>query len=419
MGRLAREGARPVVPRRSRVLDSARTERGRLLMLLLLLLAGCEPGFRPETLIENLRFIGVSTDPPNLRPGESARVSSLILDPSRSQPPTVLWLGCDPDPFNLNRSPCADRAVLADSSALTAGTGELPPGVSLIGFNANATYTVPAGLFDVLAPDDPRRQTGTVGIVLALAIAETVSPAAPREELQAVFERVQRKEVKSIITLFRVNVSESTVRNTNPAVDALVVAGEPWPRNARFFVRPAEPVTLDVTAPDSSFEPYVLQTPSGPEEKTERILAAWYSTSGRFTEDSTALREEVRTIFTAPGGKKDDPVPERRTGTVYTVFRDTRGGQSWREWDYFVCDDTLPEPSVTSVEWPASALAPVVLRGEALGSVLDVVVDGVALERGAYSPATGTFEGYLPADVAVGSKRGTVHTRRCTRQPLR
>ena len=48
----------------------------------------------------------------------------------------------------------------------------------------------------------------------------------------------------------------------------------------------------------------------------------------------------MKTIFTAPGSTAD-PVPERRTGILYTVFRDTRGGQSWREWPFFVCDDSL------------------------------------------------------------------------------
>lgn len=390
----------------------------RFLPLVLLMASACDPGFRPETLVENLRFIGVSTDPANLRPGESARVSSLTLDPSRAGPPTILWLGCEADPYNLNRSPCANPAVLQDSSSLTGGTGALPPGVSLIGFNSNATYTVPAGLFDVLPPEDARRQKGTVGVILAFAIAETVSPTATQEELQAVFTRVQAKEVKSVLSLFRVNISESMVRNANPVVEQLVVANEPWPKNARFFVREGEPVTLDVLAPDSSFEPYVLDTPTGAEDKTERILTAWYSTSGRFSESSTALREGVKTIFTAPGAKAIDPVPERRTGTLYTVFRDTRGGQSWREWPYFVCDTSLPDPVVTRVEWPTAADAPVVLHGTNLDSVLDVVLDGVALERGAFSPSTNTFEGFVPAEVPLGLARGALLTKRCTRQPL-
>ena len=125
----------------------------------------------------------------------------------------------------------------------------------------------------------------------------------------------------------------------------------------------------------------------------------------------------MKTLFTAPGSKAD-PVPARHTGTLYTVFRDTRGGQSWREWPFFVCDTSLAAPGVTRVEWPASASEPVVLRGNDLASVLDLIVDGVALERGAYSEASGTWQGYLPARVPVGQKRGTIHTRICTRLPL-
>lgn len=385
--------------------------------LLLLALTGCDPGFRPETLVENLRLIGVSADNPKLLPGESTRVRALVLDPSRSMPSTVLWIGCEPDPYNLNRSPCADPAVLQDPSALNSGDGMLPPGVSVIGFNEQAFYSVPAGLFDVLAPDDPRRQSGTVGQMIAFAVAETVSPQASQEELRALFERVRSKEVKSVLALFRVQISESSERNVNPVVESLVVANERWPRGARFFVREKEPISLDLLAPEASFEPFVLTTPTGEEMKTERILTAWYSTAGRFSESSTALNEGVKTIFTAPGSSSD-PVPERRIGTVYTVFRDTRGGQSWREWQYFVCDDSLSAPEVTSVEWPASATEPVVLRGNNLSSVLDVIVDDVALERAAFLESSGTFQGYLPAGVPVGAKRGTIHTRVCSRQPL-
>ncbi len=282
-----------------------------------LVLISCDPGFKPETLISDLRLIGVRATPADLHPGEATQLDALVLDPLRTGS-TVLWVGCEADPFGQNRSPCADPAVLSDPSALTGGTGMLPAGVSIIGFNDQATYRVPAGLFDVLPPDDQRRQTGTIGIVIAFAVAETLSPLASQEELQAVFARVQRKETKAIIGIFRVNVSESAQRNTNPVVSSLVVAGEAWPKNARVTVRPGEPVMLDVIAPDSSFEAYTQVSPSGVVDKTERILSAWYSTSGRFSETSTALREEVRTIFTAPA--------QSGSGTFFTVFRDTRGG---------------------------------------------------------------------------------------------
>lgn len=382
----------------------------------LLALSGCDFGFRPETLVENLRLIGVSANPANVRPGESTTITALVLDPSRSQPSTVLWIGCEADPYNLNRSPCANPDVLTDSAALTGGTGTLPQGVSIIGFGPRATYSVPATLFDPLAADDPRRLSGTVGTVLAFAVAETVSPAAPREELEALFERVQKKEVRSVLAIFRVLISESMVRNTNPTVDSLVVAGEVWPRGARMLVREKEPVTLDLIAPDSSFEPYEASTPEGLEQRTERILVAWYSTAGRFSEERTALQEGVQTVFTAPSSTDDkDPVPEKRTGTLYTVLRDTRGAQAWREWPFFVCDDAAPSPEVSSVDWPSDTASPVVLHGEHLDSLVDVIVAGAALERGAFDPMLGTWAGFFPTGADVSPQPLGLHARNCAR----
>lgn len=389
----------------------------RALVFLCLSFTACEPGFRPETLVENLRLIGISSSPADLRPGETSQLSALVLDPSRAQPSTVLWLGCEPDPYNQNRSACANPDVLNDPSAL--GGSTLPPGVTVIGFNDQAQYRVPAGLFDVFAADDPRRKSGTVGQLIAFAVAETVSPAATQEELEAVFARVKNNEVKSIVALFRINIFEGDARNTNPVVDALTVRDEAWPRNAFVLVKPGEELKLDIIAPESSFEPYVQTTPSGDEAINERILAAWYSTSGRFSETRTALKEEVKTVFTAPGGADvKDPIPERRSGDLYTVFRDTRGGQAWRQWKFFVCDEALGEPVISNIAWPMNVSDPITLRGTSLSSVLDVIVDGVALERGVYSPTNDTWEGYLSAGSAVGNARGELHSKTCTRTAL-
>lgn len=392
----------------------------RALLFSLFVLTACDNGFRPVTLIEDMRLLGIRAEPSNLRPGESTRLTPLLLDPSRATPDTILWLGCDADPLNENRSPCTDAATLQDPSALTGGNGtaSLPPGVALIGFNDRAQYTVPAGLFDVLPPEDPRRKSGTVGLVIGFAVAETVKPAAPMEELQALFDRVQRKEVKSIIALFRINVAEDLERNTNPAVDAITLGGERWPRGAKLLVREREPVTLDLEAPDAAFESFQLINSLGSETRTERILTSWFSTAGKFSEETTALREGVKTIFTSPGTSDRYPVPEKRIGSIYTVFRDTRGGQSWNEWPFFVCEDGAPVPVVSGVDWPSSASDPVVLHGSELGSVVDLVVDGVALENGAFSAATSTWRGFLPTGVSLGNARGTVHRRDCTRAPL-
>jgi len=388
----------------------------RLLVLLAFAFAACTPeDFPTETLVDRLRMLGLTSTPADLAPGETARLLALVVDPSRpGQATTTFWIGCDPDPFNLNRSACADPAVVNDPSRLGDMTA-LPPGVKFIGLNAQAVYAAPKGLFDALAPDDPQRAAGTSGQVLTISIAEEVSPTASMEELRAVFARVQRKEVKSLISLFRVRISEDPERNTNPRITTLLVDDAPWPTGARVMMKPAQQLRLDVEGPDEVFEPFTAQTPSGAEARTERVLIAWYSTAGRFSEERTALREGVKTKYTAPGAKPFDPVPERRTGTFWTVLRDTRGGLGWSEFPFFVCDEALPEPVISRVRPLGTRGDAVVLEGANLGSVLDVVVGGVAVARGRADGAGATWEGELDGAVMAGPQPVVVHTRRCER----
>jgi hypothetical protein len=384
-------------------------------LLLAVTVTACTPeDFPTETLVDRLRMLGITASPPDLAPGESTRLSALVLDPRRAGPTTTFWIGCDPDPFNQNRSACTDPAVVNDPARL-GDMMSLPPGVRFIGLNSNVSYAAPRGLFDLLARDDPQRIQGTVGTFITILIAEEVSPTAPMEELAALFARVQRREVASLISLFRVRISEDPERNQNPQVSRLVVDGADWPTGARLMMKPGKDVVLDVDAPDAAFEPFTAVTPSGPEARTERILVAWYSTAGRFSESRTAMREQVKTTLTAPGLKTFDPIPERRTGTLWTVLRDTRGALTWSEFPFFVCDETLPTPSVTKVTAPTDRSSPVVVEGQNLGSVLDVIVGGVALTRGRADAAGTTWTGDLPMSISAGPREVVVHSRRCER----
>ena len=172
-------------------------ERGKPLLLLALLLTACDPGFRPETLVENLRLIGISADHPKLHPGETARISSLVLDPPRTSPSTVLWLGCEADPYNLNRSPCANPDVLQDPSTLTNGTGTLPPGVTVIGFNDQRRLHSPRRTRSTCSrPTIRAGRRAPSGRSSRSRSRRPSSPQASMEELQALFERVQRKEAE-------------------------------------------------------------------------------------------------------------------------------------------------------------------------------------------------------------------------------
>lgn len=385
----------------------------RLLPLLCLAMA-CDTGFPEETVVDGLRVLGIRSTPADLKPGETARLQSLILDPALvGQRTTTLWVGCAPDPFNLNRSACSNPAVLQDPASLAGQDGGLPEGVKIIGFNEQATYSTSADLFAALPPGDPRRLTGTVGQVLAIAVAQEVSPIAPPEELQALFARVQAKQVDSIIALFRIRISEDPQRNVNPVFGALTVDGAALPTGATLALSPGEKRTLDVSVADETFEAYEATTPNGVQQKTERLLAAWYSTSGRYSEKRTALREDVHTVFTAPGPRKDDPVPEKRTGTVYVTLRDTRGGQSWQTYPMFICDTSLPEAMPVKVTFGER----LVVEGQHLESLLDVVVNDLAV-KGAYDAAADRWEGPAPA-LASGRWPVTFSSRRCTHpEPL-
>ena len=108
----------------------------RRLLPLLLLAAACDFGFKPETLVDDLRVLSAVSSPPELTPGQSAAIKALVVDPKFPQP-TTIWLGCDPDPFNQNRSACADPAVVNDPSKL-GQLDALPAGVKFLGLGDTA-----------------------------------------------------------------------------------------------------------------------------------------------------------------------------------------------------------------------------------------------------------------------------------------
>ncbi|MEQ1866412.1 MAG: MgtC/SapB family protein, partial [Micropepsaceae bacterium] len=86
-----------------------------------------------------------------IRPGASARLEALLLDPSRpGARSTTLWLGCDPDPFAAGRGACSDLDALSSGSLVD--TSMLPAGVRMLGLVAlgSALATLTAIGFDVV-----------------------------------------------------------------------------------------------------------------------------------------------------------------------------------------------------------------------------------------------------------------------------
>ncbi|MBX5483167.1 MAG: hypothetical protein IRZ16_15200 [Myxococcaceae bacterium] len=368
-----------------------------------LLLASCAEDFTPATDVAGLRVLGIRSEPAEVAPGQLAEVSALVVDPTApARHNTLVWISCDPDPFDLNRSACSDLEQLADASSLFApgdgGTPDLPPGMKLAGFGDKAYYAPPADLFDALDGGDPRRQSGTVAQLLLLAIAEEVSPTATQEELKALFERVRTHEVASVLALFRVRVSESTEPNHNPQIGAVLVDGEPVPAGAHVTVTPGRDARIRFTAPEESLESWDQPLPTGVERRTERLVASPYTTGGLFNFERVAVNEDFDTVYTPPSGTGDDPLPVR--GRFWVVVRDTRGGQSWREHRLHFCEPLGEVPAIRRVmpsEVESEGGVTVTLEGDRADRVLDVLIGGAALDRGGYSEATKQFSGGMPA----------------------
>ncbi|MFZ5441893.1 MAG: hypothetical protein ACOZQL_17950 [Myxococcota bacterium] len=364
------------------------------LSLCCLALAGCNGQFKPETLVDALRVLAITAEPPEVRPGESAQLDILQMDPSRpTGKTTVVWVGCEPDPIDFNRSACNDTSALLQPTAFAT----FPPGVRLLGFGTRAGYASGSGLFDGLSPEDPVRQNGTSGPVLGVVIGEEINPTSSDAELRELFGRIERQEIQTVMALTRVTVTERAERNHNPKLAALELDGVAVPKNAKLQLREGAKVTLVPRLADGSRETYRLVLPSGTEERSEKLVASWYSTSGRFDQARVDVSEPAPTTFIVPGSSEvpDDVVPEKRTGSIWLVVRDGRGGQAFESYPFYVCDGS-PTPTLTTLEAPTAAGDPLVAKGTAMAGTLDLIIGGVAVTRGSYSPARDAFIADVP-----------------------
>lgn len=387
--------------------------RAHLCVLAVFVTACTNAQFSPETLVKDLRVLSISAEPPEVAPGEFAKLSVLKSDPAAAGAvTTVIWVGCEPDPQDLGRSACNDASILLRPTQIT----DYPEGLQLLGFGITAQYHSMNQVFDVLPADSSIRRSGSVGQVLALVIGEEVDPLATGDKLREYFARIERKETPVVVALTRVLVSEKPAaeRNKNPGIVDLLVNGAKHPKNGRLPVKAGSRSKFTVAVPDDVRQTYLEEQPTGAVMKTETVVGAWYSSNGRFSRERFDVTSTDATVFIAPGSADfpEDPVPDRRSGLIWLVVRDNRGGQAFDRYPFFVCDESLPTPVITSISTPTTPDEQIVVTGENLSAVLDVVVGGVALNRGSVNSAAGTYQGENPG-LGAGSYSVTVRGRNC------
>jgi hypothetical protein len=230
-----------------------------------------------------------------------------------------------------------------------------------------------------------------------VVIGEEVKPTSNDAELRELFGKIERQEIQTVMSLTRVTVTERAQKNRNPQLASLELDGVAVPKNAKLQLHPGAKVQIVPQATEDSRETYSVLLPSGPSERSETLVVSWYSTSGRFDQARVDLAKGPATNFIAPGSKEipDDPVPEKRTGTIWLVMRDGRGGQHFETLPFYVCDDS-PTPTLTRLEAPTVSGDPIKATGENMAGTLDLVIGGVALTRASYSPGTNAFLGDVP-----------------------
>jgi len=347
-------------------------------LLLGLLLTACTE-LSPQWKLDRLRILAMSAEPAALQPGESTRVSALVVDEPRNRPLTFLWLGCAADPFNANRGPCSNEEFLKAPADFVAAflreAQEASPEnmyIQFLGMGSQSDdYYVPKELFSIFPEEHPQRKVGTFGMVLLMVIAEALPENHSYRDLALLIQRAQDKHVDSQTALFRIPVRESEEPpNQNPTVSQLLVNDMPQDKSALVFLEQGKKHRLDFVVPPESFEEYVETTHQGSTHKTESLFAFFFSSCGKLENDSFNFATSVRTQLLTPNGKDIQACPSP-IQKLFGVVRDSRSGQTWHEQSFVVCQNDGPSPHIRQAVLSSHALS---LEGEHLEALAELRV---------------------------------------------
>jgi hypothetical protein len=238
----------------------------------LLVLAACDNGLPLPSLVDNLRVLGVRSEPPEGPAGATVALDALVVTPDPTTPVEMAWIACVPVSAATGPAGCLTEAA----PPLCSNEPEAP--VCAIGFGPTVSYRLPA------------RALGTSHhqVLITMVAAETDAGG-----LAGCLEGVQNGGVipeTCRVALKRVRVlPDGEVANRNPGITAVQVAGE------------SVTVTL---APDAV-------------EEEDELFFSWFTTVG-----------ELDSFRTEGDGLTNTWTPDE-SGRIWVVVRDGRGGESW------------------------------------------------------------------------------------------
>lgn len=319
-----------------------------VLALGLALLAGCEPGFEPQSKVSSLRVLAVQPEPASGSPGVPVALSMLVADgktepdePARPlqigwllgchNPPTRLYFGCMPVLRALARG-------LDDPSSV-------PPGTVQLG--TDVVFPIP----DDILSAAPRVPTDPVHFGVSYAFfAVCAGQLRPRPDVtdRIPLDCVDPMSGRSLgasdfVVGFTTVYSYEGSVNQNPVLESLTFDAAPVPDPACL---PDDPTCLPkvkaCALEDRGKCPAHRVAPTITPESAERLAsggeilwASYYASAGSFQTPTQLVNDRATGLVGDYSGTFRAPAEAGRV-RIWVTINDQRGGAVWETFDVLV-----------------------------------------------------------------------------------
>lgn len=285
------------------------------------LLLGCQEEFDPDTLVTEVRILGVAAEPADLAPGETTRIEALVASPD-GVPVGYHWELCA-----ITKGP--DEAYECDNEALGLPEELLPL------FDLGTAPTAQLSYF--IDPDAvqeacraARDDVEELGAFVELPNCDEGYEVTLR--LSISFEGREKVAIKRLFLWFE--TPEESERNHNPQIETIRVGIVDTDPEDLIGISPGGRTEFTVVVDDSAHETFTPEY-EGDEvdegERREEILFSFFSTAGEF-DDEVTFTDEGRTELEEAGQNAINLSQNAVAGQeieVFVVIRDGRGGADW------------------------------------------------------------------------------------------
>jgi hypothetical protein len=300
--------------------------------------AACSGDLPPASLVDGVRILATRADHPYAMPGETVTLQVLAVD-GRSDPRAtmrVFWLP----------TACVNPAGDAYFGCYPSMRGRFPVDTDLSTVLVEGpqwVFTMPPGAIDTANPHPGAGAPYGVAFAFLMACAGRVQyhpvDTSTSSPLTTPFRCLDGSGnplgADDFVFAFTRVYAYATLRNANPVIDHLTVAGAPvgsvgialdhCTAGDESHCATSE---IDTVVPATSWEvdPGSL-APAG-QTAHEAIWVDYYATGGRFDDDSAVLFEAT-TGKVAKAGVGYAPPLSAGPRTLWAIVHDTRGGASW------------------------------------------------------------------------------------------